>query len=129
MRDAYRQLHRVILVTASLVAQAILPAYAADLCTGNTPSKCGGFPCVWSRSEEKCDIDPELAGFTGPDLSSETARKIQDQLNKKGIKVPLRRKNDKATRGAIETFQKREGLKVDGILGPKTLGKLYSPAG
>ena len=35
----------------------------------------------------------------------------------------------KGTQAAVKAFQRKNGLKVDGIAGPKTLGKLYASAG
>ena len=35
----------------------------------------------------------------------------------------------KGTLAAVKAYQRKNGLKVDGIAGPKTLGKLYASAG
>ncbi|MBQ6174600.1 MAG: peptidoglycan-binding protein [Clostridia bacterium] len=52
--------------------------------------------------------------------------KLQNALLKLGYSVGTGGKYDSMTRSAVEAFQRRNGLYVDGIAGPNTLAILYS---
>ena len=50
---------------------------------------------------------------------------IQQRLVELGYKIKVTGKFDEATRSAVITFQERNNLLVDGVVGVKTLGKMY----
>ncbi|MCG1013331.1 peptidoglycan-binding protein [Tepidanaerobacter sp. GT38] len=60
-----------------------------------------------------------------PPMYGEDVREIQTQLYKLGYSIDsINGIYDEATANAVREFQKREGLYVDGIFGPKTFQKL-----
>ncbi len=58
-------------------------------------------------------------GSSGNDVTE-----LQTALSMLGFSVAIDGKFGKATERAVREFQKREGLKVDGVVGPKTEAKL-----
>jgi len=58
---------------------------------------------------------------TDPQATSEYVRWVQSRLNAAlGLTLPTTGIMDSATRSAVRSFQKRQGLPVDGIVGPPT---------
>ncbi|OKO85136.1 hypothetical protein AC629_19855 [Bradyrhizobium sp. NAS80.1] len=65
-----------------------------------------------------------------PPAGSEYMRWVQSALNDVlGLRLPLDGIADSATRSAIRSFQRREGLPVDGAVGPDTERALISARG
>ena len=65
-----------------------------------------------------------------PPMQGEDVRKVQQALVKEGL-LEAQQVNgiyNEATKLAVEIFQKREGLGIDGILGPQTRRALKIPA-
>ena len=56
--------------------------------------------------------------------SGEGVRRLQDALNARGANLEVDGKYGRSTTDAIRDFQKENGLKVDGIAGPQTIGAL-----
>lgn len=61
-------------------------------------------------------------------MNSVWVKKVQDQLNKKGYKPALAEDGDfgRKTEKAVEWFQGKNRLEVDGVVGPKTWAKLFA---
>ncbi|NLZ52456.1 MAG: L,D-transpeptidase family protein [Thermoanaerobacteraceae bacterium] len=60
-----------------------------------------------------------------PPMSGQDVREIQIQLYKLGYFIDsINGIYDEATANAVRKFQKREGLPIDGVFGPKTFDKL-----
>jgi hypothetical protein len=82
------------------------PAGAAEP-KGAAPAPAGGSPTPPSA-------EPSAEG-------SEHVRWVQSSLNQiLGLRLPVDGVMDAATRSAVRSFQQREGLPVDGIVGPDT---------
>jgi N-acetylmuramoyl-L-alanine amidase len=65
-----------------------------------------------------------------PPMEGEDVRKVQQALVKEGL-LEAQQVNgiyNEATKLAVEIFQKREGLGIDGIVGPQTRRALKIPA-
>lgn len=56
--------------------------------------------------------------------SSEGVRELQRELNARGFRLEEDGKFGPATEAAVRQFQQSTGAKVDGIVGPETVGKL-----
>ncbi|TNE50173.1 MAG: hypothetical protein EP343_09590 [Deltaproteobacteria bacterium] len=63
-------------------------------------------------------------GASGPQV-----RALQDMLNKVGATPPLDTdgKFGPLTQAAVRNFQTQQGISVDGVVGPQTMGKLDNP--
>jgi len=74
--------------------------------------------------------EPPLPVEPVPELEAIALAEVQRRLIELGYRPgPVDGEEGSETRGAILTFQKREGLDRDGILGPQTLARLESPQG
>jgi hypothetical protein len=60
-------------------------------------------------------------------MSGASVQQIQEQLRAKGFNVTVDGKYGPETDAAVRAFQKASGAKVDGIVGPETMGKLFGP--
>ena len=83
----------------------------------SNPSPASGPPCACGHHR--------LLKLQSPILEGQDVRDIQMQLKKLGYfdKV-IHGKYDKHTADAVRDFQRSEGLKVDGVFGPKSLERL-----
>ncbi len=61
--------------------------------------------------------------------SGEGVMELQKALNARGWKLEEDGKFGSATEAALREFQQRSGAKVDGVVGPETVGKLSGNAG
>ena len=71
-----------------------------------------------------------LLKLVTPPIKGEDVRKVQQALLKEGL-LEAQQMNgiyNEATKLAVEIFQKREGLGIDGIIGPQTRRALKIPA-
>jgi len=74
----------------------------------------GGAPEPYGAAPEPYPAEPLPAG-------SEYMRWVQSALNDVlGLRLPINGIADPATRSSIRSFQQREGLPVDGVVGPDT---------
>ncbi|MGA9382109.1 MAG: peptidoglycan-binding domain-containing protein [Phormidium sp.] len=62
----------------------------------------------------------------GPGSKGKDVVYLQQLLNKKGYSLKVDGDFGKRTEEAVKNFQKRRGLKVDGIVGPATWNALLS---
>lgn len=62
--------------------------------------------------------------LVAPYMRGESVRQLQEALVKAGISVTVDSVFGRGTQNAVMEFQRREGLTVDGIVGPATRGKL-----
>jgi peptidoglycan hydrolase-like protein with peptidoglycan-binding domain len=70
----------------------------------------------------------KLSGMYQEGDSGNTVRKIQERLNERmGLNLATDGKYGPLTEAAVMLYQHQNGLKVDGIAGPDTLGKLNEP--
>lgn len=73
---------------------------------------------------------PLIPGFTWRELSTgmvgDEVRQLQGYLNAYGAALHLDASFGKATDAAVRSFQKRRGLTVDGLVGPRTQKVLAS---
>lgn len=60
--------------------------------------------------------------------TGDAVRQLQDLLKKQGYNIVVDGSFGKQTQAAVEEYQKKNGLTVDGIVGNQTWGKLYTPA-
>lgn len=60
-------------------------------------------------------------------MKGDIVRKIQEHLNKHGASLVVDGKFGPRTKSAVENFQSSKGLKVDGVVGPKTWAELIKP--
>jgi hypothetical protein len=75
----------------------------------------------WSVASEPYGAAAEPYAPEPLPAGSEYMRWVQSALNDVlGLRLPLHGTADSATRSAIRSFQQREGLPVDGIVGPDT---------
>jgi peptidoglycan hydrolase-like protein with peptidoglycan-binding domain len=91
---------------------------AVDGPYGGAPGPSGGAPAgapePYGAAPEPYPAEPVPAG-------SEYMRWVQSALNDVlGLRLPVHGVADPATRSAIRSFQQREGLPVDGVVGPDT---------
>jgi peptidoglycan hydrolase-like protein with peptidoglycan-binding domain len=56
--------------------------------------------------------------------SGEQVKYLQAQLNLRGARLKIDGNYGPLTQHAVATFQRQNGLTADGIVGPKTWGKL-----
>ncbi|GAA4805137.1 peptidoglycan-binding protein [Lysobacter hankyongensis] len=69
-----------------------------------------------------------LTGIYQDGDRGETVRKIQERLNERmGLDIPVDGIYGPLTEAAVTLYQHQNGLRVDGIAGPETLGKLNEP--
>lgn len=61
-------------------------------------------------------------GHTG-----DSVRELQEQLKARGFQVTVDGKFGPETDAAVRAFQQSSGAKVDGLVGPETMGKLFGP--
>ena len=61
-----------------------------------------------------------------PGTSGNDVTQMQTSLRALGYNLTINGSYDTATEAAVRAFQSRNSLSVDGIAGPKTLGKLYA---
>jgi peptidoglycan hydrolase-like protein with peptidoglycan-binding domain/GH24 family phage-related lysozyme (muramidase) len=62
--------------------------------------------------------------LTTPPMTGDDVRDLQRQLQSQGISVTVDGIFGPGTRAAVEAFQRRAGILIDGIVGPKTLSLL-----
>lgn len=73
--------------------------------------------------------EPALVPAPAPD-NTEYARWIQSTLNRvMGLQLPVNGEMTPETRSAIRSFQARQGLPADGIVGPQTEAALIAASG
>ncbi len=60
--------------------------------------------------------------------TGDAVRQLQDLLKKQGYNIAVDGSFGKQTQAAVEEYQKKNGLTVDGVVGKQTWGKLYAPA-
>ncbi len=83
------------------------------------------FPISASAVPPCSCYDDRWLKLQDPPMSGQDVREIQIQLKNMGYySNPINGIYDKATTKAVKNFQKREGLQIDGIFGPKTFNKL-----
>jgi peptidoglycan hydrolase-like protein with peptidoglycan-binding domain len=56
--------------------------------------------------------------------SGESVRQLQEELRARGIPVTVDGRFGPETERAVRQFQQQQGIKVDGLVGPETMGKL-----
>lgn len=87
------------------------------------PAGCRCRAC-WPRRGVWWDMHPQDM-HTAPDPGEEDVRWAQSTLNAAlGLRLPPSGRLDAPTRSALRGFQRREGLPVDGLLGPSTVAAL-----
>ena len=90
------------------------PAPAGAEPADAAPAPAGGSPTPPSAEPSAASAEPSAEG-------SEHVRWVQSSLNQiLGLRLPVDGIMDAATRSAVRSFQQREGLPVDGIVGPDT---------
>lgn len=81
-------------------------------------------------AETNVKLWPLIAGFTWRELrvgmSGDEVRQLQGYMNAYGIPVRVDASFGAKTLAAVRVFQKRHGLQVDGLVGPRTQRKLAS---
>jgi hypothetical protein len=76
---------------------------------------------AYSFAPQPYPIEPEPYPAEPAPIRSEYMRWVQSALNDVlGLQLPIHGIADSATRSAIRSFQQREGLPVDGVVGPDT---------
>jgi Putative peptidoglycan binding domain len=79
---------------------------------------------------EPYGVVPEPSALEPPPTGSEYMRWVQSALNDViGLRLPVHGIADPPTRSAIRSFQQREGLPVDGVVGPDTERALIAGRG
>lgn len=81
-----------------------------------------------------CDIDgiwchfpiPRLMRLSQPAIKGSEIRKLQSRLKQKGFAVEETGLYDENTEAIVKEFQQQNNLEVDGIVGAKTWGKLFT---
>ena len=89
------------------------------------------------RGRERSGSIPNLAAAYGPPApkllgqgnAGEDVRKVQNLLNKGGESLKSDGIFGPLTQDAVRKFQEQNGLKVDGVVGPETLGALNAAKG
>ena len=61
--------------------------------------------------------------------SGEGVRRLQNALNANGANLEVDGKYGRATTDAVQRYQEENGLKIDGIAGPETIGSLVQKPG
>lgn len=97
----------------ALGAPAAVAAEGGGLAAGDEPARAS------SSSSSKSSARTRSAPATGTRITKRTIRAVQRKLRRKPDGIYGRR-----TRAAVRRFQKRHKLKVDGRLGPETLGEM-----
>jgi len=59
--------------------------------------------------------------------TGDSVRELQEQLKARGFQVTVDGKFGPETDAAVRAFQQSSGAKVDGLVGPETMGKLFGP--
>src|SRR5215510_1006763 len=64
------------------------------------------------------------AGLIRRGMSGPSVKELQEELRARGYDIQADGVFGRETEAAIRSFQARSGAKVDGIVGPETMGKL-----
>lgn len=98
-----------------------LPVYPPPLPRFRRRWPWGAVPWPDGVAVEPYPLEPEPYPPAPPPTGSEYMRWVQSALNDVlGLRLPLHGIADPATQSAIRSFQLREGLPADGIVGPDT---------
>lgn len=77
--------------------------------------------------QTQAQLNPRLLYLTQPFLTGADVRQVQQALGRRGFNLAVDGVFGPGTRQAVVQFQQRSGLMVDGIIGMKTLGRLFRP--
>jgi peptidoglycan hydrolase-like protein with peptidoglycan-binding domain len=106
--------------TTTTTPAATQPTSAVTTTTGaGTPSSSGGTTTTVKGRVVTSPSDSVKLGDSGDGV-----KQIQTALKKAGYKVTVDGQFGPQTDAAVRAFQKKSGLGVDGVVGPKTWSKL-----
>ncbi len=133
-------IRRSVLLAAALLAGGTLATPAqAQRCVDNnakTPAEAfcllargerqgsSCYRCEWTNSCQRSAVSIPCAQGIFVSSNARDIKALQELLQSKNLKVEKNGQLDVSTKDAIKAFQAREGLKVDGRVGPRTLERL-----
>lgn len=125
--DSSSSVATTTLPTATVASTTTLPGAATTTVAAATTTTAAGAPTTTTAPTsdacptftEKADLPVKLCD------KGDKVREVQQGLVDAGIEVVVDGFFGPQTRAAVQQFQAKEGLEVDGIVGPITFGKLF----
>lgn len=114
-------MNRIVMMAAIAVMGATTQAHAQNMID---PVYNSAPPQAEVRSGVY-DMNPSFNPYVGPsERNRSQVSAVQAELQARGYKLKIDGDYGPKTRAAVKKFQRANGLRVDGVLGPQTLGAL-----